>query len=441
MDKRINLVFYFLYQVIDASGEPKSGFIYGNNYWLGSRSQCEEAGNKNPFQLTEEVLQNNSRFRPIQDEFPPFEVKFFVANFRHNSTLQYHIELLLHEQALIILGMCLPASCSKDQLSILLENVLRKRTLFKGELYSADFTLVECMSWSWYLANDMQYFVIVNLLLFLSSSFDRQWSLGREIYFSSWVRIGPYLVGVIAAYIVLKLNHKLLWKKKTIILFWILVSLCNLIVLIGLYQTRISVLAAAFYVALGRNVWAIGIAWVIIACCTNNGGIVNRILSWKIWIPLIIDASGEPKTGFIYGNNYWLGSRSQCEDAKNRDLLILSEKLLRNNSRFRDTEDEFPPFEVKFFVANFQHNSTLQYHTELLDEDLIILGMCLSAFCSKKQLSILLENVLRKRILFKGKLYKADLTLVEDNSFTHIPINDNRNGLRCPDIPKTIADN
>ncbi|KAI4476496.1 hypothetical protein M0804_013527 [Polistes exclamans] len=175
-----------------------------------------------------------------------------------------------------------------------------------------------CMSWSWYLANDMQYFVIVNLLLFLSSryfkvaasllgllfissiilsgyisyinnyipSFDRQWSLSKELYYSPLVRIGPYLVGVTAAYIFLKLQHKLLWKKKTIILFWILGSLCNLIVLFGLYQTRISVLAAAFYVALGRNVWAISIALLIIACCTNNGGIVNRILSWKVWIPL-----------------------------------------------------------------------------------------------------------------------------------------------------------
>ncbi|KAI4474738.1 hypothetical protein M0804_014695 [Polistes exclamans] len=175
-----------------------------------------------------------------------------------------------------------------------------------------------CMSWSWYLANDMQYFVIVNLLLFLSSKYfkvaanllgllfissiilsgyishvnnyiprlDKQYNIFEPLYFRPWVRIGPYLVGVITAYIVLKLNHKLLWKKKTIILFWILGSLCNLIVLFGLYQTRISVLAAAFYVALGRNVWAIGIAWVIIACCTNNGGIVNRILSWKIWIPL-----------------------------------------------------------------------------------------------------------------------------------------------------------
>ncbi|XP_043488777.1 nose resistant to fluoxetine protein 6-like [Polistes fuscatus] len=569
-------------KVIDASSDLNNGFIYGNNYWLGSRSQCEYAKNGDHLILSEEILRNNSRFRHIEDEFPPFEVKFFAANFQHNSTLQYHIEIF--KEDLIILGMCLPASCSKKQLFILLENVLRKRTFSKGELYLADFTLVEvrdliddhrwllsgtfitmmvivvltfllmiigttydvliyqerlkkdnnclqdrknvnslsieelqtlndnkkdqlkklkyhrffckiflafsaysntkiifgmksedagipiihglrffsmiwiismhtgyfsinffdnrffllkklddlffyviysgtlavdtffcfggflvsylylkkvmgndiraphnflnvtklyflallkrfirlsptfmiligleqinvtwysktslfyitershencqkywwrnilyihnlfsvqdmCMSWSWYLANDMQYFLTVNFLLFLSSMYfkvaaslmgllftssiilsgyisyiykytntlERQYNLGKELYYSPLVRIGPYLVGVITAYILLKLNNKLLWKKKTIILFWILGSLCNLSVLFGLYQNRLSVLAAAIYVALGRNVWAIGIAWILIACCTNNGGIVNRILSWKVWMPL-----------------------------------------------------------------------------------------------------------------------------------------------------------
>ncbi|XP_015180903.1 PREDICTED: uncharacterized protein LOC107068712 isoform X2 [Polistes dominula] len=128
-------------KVIDASGEPTPGFIYGNNYWLGSKDQCEDVGNRNPFMLSEEMLQNNSKFRHIEDEFPPFEVKFFVANFRHNSTLQYHF--VIPDEDLIILGMCLPASCSKDQLFILLEVLMRNRTLFKGELYSADFSLVE----------------------------------------------------------------------------------------------------------------------------------------------------------------------------------------------------------------------------------------------------------------------------------------------------------
>lgn len=36
---------------------------------------------------------NNSRYRHVEDEFPPYEFKYFVAYFRHNSTLQYHVRL------------------------------------------------------------------------------------------------------------------------------------------------------------------------------------------------------------------------------------------------------------------------------------------------------------------------------------------------------------
>ncbi|XP_015188577.1 PREDICTED: uncharacterized protein LOC107072833 [Polistes dominula] len=132
-----------------------------------------------------------------------------------------------------------------------------------------------------------------------------------------------------------------------------------------------------------------------------------------LWSLRVLDACGEPKSGFIYGNNYWLGSKSQCENIRNGDSVIISAEILRNNSRYRHIEDEFPPFEVKFFVAHIRHNSTLQYHIVIPDEDLIILGMCLPASCSKDQLSTLLENLLRNRILFQGELYSADYTLVE----------------------------
>ncbi|KAI4472873.1 hypothetical protein M0802_016451, partial [Mischocyttarus mexicanus] len=128
-------------KVLDASGEPSPGFVYGNNYWLGNRAQCEDVSNQTPISISEDKLQNNSRYRPVEDEFPPYEVKYFVANFRHNSTLQYHVGLPTDN--LIQLGMCLPASCSKDQLVILLETVITNRNLLINELYSVDFTLIE----------------------------------------------------------------------------------------------------------------------------------------------------------------------------------------------------------------------------------------------------------------------------------------------------------
>lgn len=35
-----------------------------------------------------------------------------------------------------------------------------------------------------------------------------------------------------------------------------------------------------------RIIWAIGLGYIILACVTSNGGIVNSILSWPVWLPL-----------------------------------------------------------------------------------------------------------------------------------------------------------
>lgn len=89
---------YFLsiiFLVLDASGQPKPGFIYGNNFWLGSKSQCYDTANREPLELSPDWLQNNSLYRNIDDEFPPFDLNFFGVHFRHNSTIQYHMQIPL----------------------------------------------------------------------------------------------------------------------------------------------------------------------------------------------------------------------------------------------------------------------------------------------------------------------------------------------------------
>jgi peptidoglycan/LPS O-acetylase OafA/YrhL len=40
------------------------------------------------------------------------------------------------------------------------------------------------------------------------------------------------------------------------------------------------------YQTLCRPCWALVIGWLIFLCSTNQGGIVNTILSWPIWAPL-----------------------------------------------------------------------------------------------------------------------------------------------------------
>ncbi|XP_047103519.1 nose resistant to fluoxetine protein 6-like [Schistocerca piceifrons] len=175
-----------------------------------------------------------------------------------------------------------------------------------------------CLSWSWYLSNDMQFFIIASFLLILSSSYfllsaiilgslivassavtfyssyinsyipvlDQQFAMLSTLYDPPWTRIGPHLVGVATGYIVIYLKGKLILKKRTLLMAWLLGSTFNVITLFGLYNRNIPVTAAALYVALSRTAWALGISWIIIACCTNNAGIINSILSFRGWIPL-----------------------------------------------------------------------------------------------------------------------------------------------------------
>jgi len=40
------------------------------------------------------------------------------------------------------------------------------------------------------------------------------------------------------------------------------------------------------YQSFSHQCWSIAIGWVIYACSTNQGGLVNKILSWPFWIIL-----------------------------------------------------------------------------------------------------------------------------------------------------------
>lgn len=53
------------------------------------------------------------------------------------------VQTALFYQDIITLGLCLPASCSTNDLSFILEGIFRDRVLVIGDFYSADFRLLE----------------------------------------------------------------------------------------------------------------------------------------------------------------------------------------------------------------------------------------------------------------------------------------------------------
>ena len=131
-------------RMLDASGQPTSGFISGNNFWMGSRQQCKYLSEKMPYALSEKKIKNNSVYRNPNKEFPPFQLNFFSVQAHHNSTVQYHIPI--PKDDVIALGLCLPASCTEQEVATMMKKVFDDRLLLLGQLYSMDFTLIKVSS-------------------------------------------------------------------------------------------------------------------------------------------------------------------------------------------------------------------------------------------------------------------------------------------------------
>ncbi|KAK0083724.1 hypothetical protein PV325_008322 [Microctonus aethiopoides] len=158
-----------------------------------------------------------------------------------------------------------------------------------------------CMLWSWYVADDTQFYVIGAVILVIATnhfkvaafsvtillisswfttgyialmnnhmpSLDDPLALFDKIYDKPWTRLGPYLIGM----------------STTVVIGWLLSSACLLSLLYGLYEAELSPMTAAAYSSLSHSAWALGLSWIVVACSTGYGGWVNSILSAPILYP------------------------------------------------------------------------------------------------------------------------------------------------------------
>ncbi|XP_060812012.1 uncharacterized protein LOC132905080 [Bombus pascuorum] len=148
-------------------------------------------------------------------------------------------------------------------------------------------------------------------------------------------------------------------------------------------------------------------------CRTQIGEFRNAVDNQILWALRVLDTSGVPSEGFVIGNNHWLGNRQGCKLFSENRTALLSEKIRKNNSIYRNPNEEYSPFEFRFFIARARHNSTVQYHVEVEDEDLITLGLCLPASCSIEDVATMIDKVFRNETLFIGKLFNIHFKLIE----------------------------
>ena len=201
-----------------------------------------------------------------------------------------------------------------------------------------------CMPWTWYLADDMQFFVIapimiVPLYLFypaglttigvllaanvatlggISGGYGLSVNIAKfdelnearngegpephnitdDIYTKPWTRIGPYLIGILLGFIFYKQQKFKKWKPNFRKSFnyafyatlWILAAVLCLSTVYGLQGSfngdPLNKSEDISYQMFSRLAWSLGLAFITFACHNGYGGIVNDFLSMKFWIPL-----------------------------------------------------------------------------------------------------------------------------------------------------------
>ncbi|XP_055548848.1 O-acyltransferase like protein isoform X2 [Wyeomyia smithii] len=175
-----------------------------------------------------------------------------------------------------------------------------------------------CMIWSWYLANDMQFYIIaiialsfavryfkttafIMLLLmacswitsiFISIKFNYSYKVAEPfesfdiLYDKPWQRITPYLMGMVTGYIYYFKKTPPKVSSIVNILLWA----CSLATIFGLvfgvWKGTLSVPETALYVSLGHTAWGAALVWITLSCCWGYASIVNRILSYRGLYPL-----------------------------------------------------------------------------------------------------------------------------------------------------------
>ncbi|XP_066502474.1 O-acyltransferase like protein [Hoplias malabaricus] len=188
------------------------------------------------------------------------------------------------------------------------------------------FTITDiCAPWTWYLSIDFQFYAMTPFLVFLYrlnkyvliavamvllvlstlagaliTAFlhlpvHQPTTLEYESYFKyyynkPYTRYGPYLLGVLAGLYMTTKKGALLKQQWQAVAGWS-ISLSVMALLVGLAYVLRDVpaqpsLAHALYQGLHRSLWALAVAWIILACEEGYGGFVNKILSLNVWVPL-----------------------------------------------------------------------------------------------------------------------------------------------------------
>ncbi|TDG39414.1 hypothetical protein AWZ03_014168 [Drosophila navojoa] len=175
-----------------------------------------------------------------------------------------------------------------------------------------------CMMWSWYMANDMQFYVMACLLLALSRKYFKavavtlvvflvsSWSVSGIIslqhqythkvalpfesfdflYDKPWQRVGAYIVGMFTGYALYRVKTPPKISRRLNLSLWACSLGVLFLVIFGVWPGELSVVNTAFYVSIGHTAFGCGLVWIVLSCCWGLAPTVNAILSYRVLWPL-----------------------------------------------------------------------------------------------------------------------------------------------------------
>ncbi|KAH7701377.1 hypothetical protein AAVH_31491 [Aphelenchoides avenae] len=188
-----------------------------------------------------------------------------------------------------------------------------------------------CMGWTWYMANDFQFYmfapilivllhyhknggIVVGVVTIVASSvatlyitllkgypaaplltvkldivsiLNEYWV---DLYVKPYTRCGPYIIGCIVGHLLLEKRETFRLSRIQWCLGWIVGSSLGIYSVFGLFNYsktgEISQWWHILYTLAGRPAFALFLGWITFACETDHAGKINAILGHKIFVPL-----------------------------------------------------------------------------------------------------------------------------------------------------------
>ncbi|XP_040915261.1 O-acyltransferase like protein [Toxotes jaculatrix] len=182
-----------------------------------------------------------------------------------------------------------------------------------------------CIPWTWYLSLDFQCYATTPLLLYFyrlnrgvfaavagglllmttitgviitallqlpvfEPSTMTSYNYVLQYYVKPYTRYGPFLIGILTGIYLMTKKDQLLKEKWQAALGWfccfsVMAAVVGLAYVLKDTPPYPSV-PHALYQGLHRPLWALAVAWIILACEEGYGGFIKSFLSLGVWVPL-----------------------------------------------------------------------------------------------------------------------------------------------------------